>query len=158
MFAKEIIFHTDELVSKIDTLLDTEYFKTVREIYISGGLVGILFDKYTPEYNKEFEEIKYAATIASLIKTNEEDELLMKKAFGDWYEAIAVDNSKKVEIEKYNHFYKYSIAGINYIHDSLVKDNNIDDEMIQSNLMDLIFDIESIKENSDRYNVIENAF
>ncbi len=172
MFAKEITFHTDELVDKLNKLLDSNYFKTVRELYIAGGLIGILFERYTDEYsrkgntkkifsdalNKEFEEIKYAATIASLIKTKEDDELLMKKAFGDWYEAIAVDNSDKIEIEKYEFFYKYSIAGIYYIYDSLFIDESNDEEIIHANLMNLITEIESIEENTDRYSTIEKAF
>lgn len=172
MFAKEITFHTDELVSKINKLKDGGYFKTTRELYIAGGLIGILFGKYIDEYsrkgnttkifsdalNNEFEEIKYAATIASLIKTDENDELLMKKAFGDWYEAIAVDNSKKTEIEKYDYFYKYSISGINYIYDSLYIDESADEDIIQANLLNLITEIESIEENSDRYSLIEKAF
>lgn len=172
MFAKEITFHTDELVSKINKLLESGYFKTVRELYIAGGLVGILFGKYTEKYsrkgdtkkifsdalNKEFEEIKFAATIASLIRTNENDELVMMKAFGDWYDAIAVDNSKKPEIEKYDYFYKYSISGINYIYDALYVDESSDEDIIQSNLMNLITEIESLEENSDRYTLIEKAF
>ncbi len=172
MFAKEITLYSNELVNKIETLTSSGYFKTVRELYLTGGLVGVLFDKYENNYsrkgdtkkifseqlNKEFETVRYAATISSLIKTDSEDKLLMKKAFGDWYEQISIDNSDKCEIEKYEHFYKFAIAGINYIYDSLYKDNVGDEDAVHSNFIDLITEIEGLQEKSDKYSIIEDAF
>jgi len=171
MFVKEITFYTDELVNKITDLQNTGYFKTVREIYITAGLVGILFDEYNDgeyskkgatkkifsgELNRELDVIKHISTIASLLKLSEDDKLLMNKAFGDWYDSIVIDSTSKPETEKYDIFYNYSLAGIKILHETIAGKNPTDSDQVFLNIKNFINKIESLEEGSERFKVIED--
>lgn len=111
---------------------ETGLFDRNLDIYIVGGVVGMLFNRKGNEKtdkNKvtinvsqimsEDMRIKYLSSLAFLIENNNLDEReLLKQTFSDWFLNDTDKNGQ--EYEKYKLFKSYAIGGIDVLYDSIV--------------------------------------
>ncbi|MBE6063822.1 hypothetical protein [Clostridium cochlearium] len=135
MFESALVIYGD-LGQKTKELKETGIFDRNIDIFMIGGVVGILFDRrkknmVDKNYNtkvfadtllREKTRIKYLASLAYLIenidKGNNENELL-KNAFSDWFSETYSEGINK-ENNKYNLFLEYALGGIGILYDKII--------------------------------------
>ena len=146
MITKNINFY-GKTANKIRSLKDnTNLFERMIDVYMTGGVIGMLFDKkgneqrvdnnvtiFAEQISRESMRIKYLASLAFLIenKNNDLDEdQLLNQTFSDWF-ANKKDEDLR-EDNKYSLFKSYSIGGIDLLYNRIIGNSTRKDEYLRN--------------------------
>ena len=165
MLTQKVVFYGNT-ANKIRLLKDdTNLFERMIDVYITGGVIGMLFDKkgeekrsenkatiFPNQISKESMRIKYLASLAFLIENKNDDldeDQLLNKTFADWFANKKYDNLG--EENKYKLFKSYAIGGIDLLYNKIIGDSTGKDSYLR-NYYDFIKEIEKevIDDSSDR--------
>jgi len=131
MLADNVIFYGDT-ANKMRFLKDeTNLFSRFLDVYIAGGVVGMLFNQkgennvtnnkatiFADQISTESMRIKYFSSLAFIIDNSDlSEEILLKEAFSDWFSENYDQDSNN---NKYKLFQSYAIGGIDILYDEIV--------------------------------------
>lgn len=169
MFTNEIALYGD-IGAKTRKLKDIGLFDRILDIYIAGGIIGIIYGKkgekksesssvkiFAGQLNNELSRLRYLSSLAFLIENShmKGDEVgekeLLRQAFGDWFCDSDSDNNKK-----YGLFELYAIEGIDILFNKIVGDSS-DEERYYQNFYDFIEEINKIEIVDDLDRTIEGV-
>ena len=143
MLTNNVVFY-GETANKMRFLRDeTNLFNRFLDVYIAGGVVGMLFNKtgknkqnkndatiFASTIANEGMRIKYFSSLAFIIDNNDlEEDVLLKKAFADWF---SEDYEEDTENNKYKLFKSYSIGGIDILYDEIIGDSTSDESYMKN--------------------------
>ncbi|AGB42041.1 hypothetical protein Halha_2158 [Halobacteroides halobius DSM 5150] len=165
MLTSSLIFY-GSTANKIRSLKnDTNLFERFLDVYIVGGVVGMLFNSkeeekrdknkvtiFAEQLQNERMRIKYLSSLAFLIENNDnslEKDKLLKQTFSDWF--ANTKNEVSEENQKYDLFKSYAIGGIDILHSEIIGESTDKDAYLR-NYYDFIKKIENeqIDNSADR--------
>ncbi|OPJ56114.1 hypothetical protein [Clostridium chromiireducens] len=133
MFIRDVVLY-GEFSRKANALKETGIFERILDVYMVSGLIGLLTNKYEDverdtvnvkifiqQLNGEWDRLRYFASLVTLANKNDQlndqskQKQIINEAFGDWF-----TNESDSENEKYQMFYKHSLAGINLLYDRVI--------------------------------------
>jgi len=155
VLTKNVLFYNDT-ANKMNFLKDkTNLFNRFLDIYIAGGVVGMLFNKkgknsvsknkatiMADQISTESMRIKYLSSLAFIIDNNDlNEEILLKEAFSDWF---SENYEEDLNNNKYKLFRSYAIGGIDVLYEEIVGEAT-DEESYLYNFYNFIKKIENEK-------------
>ena len=153
---------------------ETDIFERYIDIFMAGGVVGILLNKkgeekhddnnvkiFAEQLNLESTRIKYLSSLAFLVENfdSEHDEKeLLRKTFGDWFAYTKVEYTSKTDDKdnKYYLFKLYAIEGINILYEVIVGDST-DRSSYTRNFFKFIQELEKLQVNDSLDRTIVGA-